>query len=62
MRQVALHIKVQQLQGLLGTKDLTSWEQKFVQSLMDKGFSKDSTGMTDRQVETADELWEKHFS
>lgn len=62
MRQVALHIKVQQLQGLLGTNDLSSWETKFVQSLVDRGFTKDSTGMTDRQVDTADELWEKHFS
>jgi hypothetical protein len=62
VRQVALHAKVAQLEGLLGTSDLTDWESGFVQSLVHHGYAKDSTKMSEKQVEMLDRVWSKHFA
>lgn len=62
MRQASLHVKVQQLEGLLGTSDLTDKETSFVESLVRQGATKDTTRLSDPQVEWLDDLWSKHFA
>ena len=52
---------IQRLEGLLGTKDLTDWEQGFVRSLAARMHAGEVTKLTGDQVEKLDELHGKHF-
>lgn len=49
--------KVSQLEGLLGTKDISEWEEGFIQSLVDRG----GTGLTEKQLAVMDRIYSKHF-
>ena len=53
---------IQRLEGLLGTKDLTDWEQRFVRSLADRMHAGEMTKLTGEQVDKLDELHGKHFA
>lgn len=53
---------IQRLEGLLGTKDLTGWEQGFVRSLAERMHAGQVTKLTGDQVEKLDELHGKHFA
>jgi len=53
---------IQRLEGLLGTKDLTEWEQGFVRSLASRMHAGEVTELTGDQVEKLDELHGKHFA
>nr|WP_315596151.1 hypothetical protein [uncultured Cupriavidus sp.] len=53
---------IQRLEGLLGTKDLTEWEQGFVRSLASRMHAGEVTRLTGDQVEKLDELHGKHFA
>jgi len=53
---------IQRLEGLLGTKDLTAWEQGFVRSLAARMHAGQVTKLTGDQVEKLDELHGKHFA
>lgn len=62
-RLVSLGIKVKQLEGLLDTSDLTEWENDFVHSISVRtDCGRDTSRLTDREVERLDELWSKHFA
>lgn len=62
MRQVALHVQVAQLEGLLGTDDLNDWETGFVESLVKRGYASDSQGMSAKQADHLEKLYRKHFA
>ncbi|MBV8273559.1 MAG: hypothetical protein JO067_14930 [Cupriavidus sp.] len=53
---------IQRLEGLLGTKDLTDWEQGFVRSLASRMHAGEVTKLTGDQVDKLDELHGKHFA
>lgn len=53
---------IQRLEGLLGTKDLTEWEQGFVRSLASRMHAGEVTRLTGDQVDKLDELHGKHFA
>ncbi|SDR16783.1 hypothetical protein [Paraburkholderia tuberum] len=53
---------IKKLSGLLGTKDLTEWEQGFVRQLDAIRSAGRVTSLTDKQVERLDELHAKHFA
>jgi hypothetical protein len=53
---------IQRLEGLLGTKDLTDWEQRLVRSLADRMHAGEVTKLTGDQVDKLDELHGKHFA
>lgn len=55
---------LERLSGLLGTSDLTDWEQEFVGSVLDRVRARggDTTTLTDKQVEKIDSLYRKHFA
>ncbi len=62
-RTVSLGTQVKQLGGLLGTKDLNTWEQDFVKSCVrwsDNGNR--TSGITEKQIPIIERLWRKHFA
>lgn len=62
-RSVSTQTKIQQLQGLRGTKDVTSWENGFIENLatfLPPGGQVEA--MSEKQVEIMDRLWGKHFA
>lgn len=62
-RTVSTNTKVEQLRAMLGSRDLTDWEQGFVQNVSDNfAKNKSSASLTDRQLEIVDRIWGKHFA
>ena len=54
---------LKQLEGLLGTKDITPWEEKFIKSAIEQSDQGRSTPkLSGKQVEKIDEIWERHFA
>lgn len=53
---------VERLSGLLGTNDLTDWEQEFIGSCLRKLRANQIASLTEKQVETLDRLHSKHFA
>jgi len=53
---------IKRLEGLLGTKDLSAWEQSFVRSLAERMHAGEVTKLTGTQVDKLDELHGKHFT
>ena len=48
---------------MLGTSDLTDWEQGFVRNVAGKFTSaKTSAVLTDKQIEIIERIWDKHFA
>ena len=56
MKSVAQMIA--QLEGLLGTKDLTEWEAGFVETLVERNGS----ALSDKQTEIMERIYRKHFA
>jgi hypothetical protein len=62
-RLVSTNIKIKQLDGLLGTRDLNDWERGFVANIV--AITQDGTQpgkLTEKQLERVDAMWEKHFA
>jgi len=53
---------IKRLEGLLGTKDLTAWEQDFVRKLAAQTQAGQVTQLTGAQVDKLDELHGRHFA
>ena len=53
---------IRRLEGMLGTRDLSDWEQGFVETLVAKLEAGQVTQLTERQVETLERLHGKHFA
>lgn len=53
---------IDRLAGCLGTGDLTPWEERFVQSLLDRKNAGQVTKLTEAQLERLDELHARHFA
>lgn len=55
--------KIQSLAGLLGTRDISEWEDGFIESVIRQtNEGEHTTSLTDRQVEVLDRLHAKHFA
>ena len=55
--------KIQQLEGLIGHADATPWEHGFIESISQRSKSgADTTSLSEKQVETAEKIWAKHFA
>jgi hypothetical protein len=51
------------LHGMLGTRDLTTWEQDFVRNCYDTvQHNKDTSRLTSKQVEIIQTTFDKHFA
>lgn len=64
MRQVSTQVKLEQLEGLVDTNDLSDWETDFVESMLDRAYTNDAgvLSFTDAQVAKLEEIWSKHFA
>lgn len=62
MQIVSTATMIRRLVGMLGTRDLSDWEQGFVESLVAKLEAGEVTKLTERQVETLERLHGKHFA
>lgn len=59
----SLGAMIQQLDGLLNTRDLNAWENQFVTSLVLRTQQgRDTSRLTERQVDRMTELYRKHFA
>lgn len=63
-RLVSLGTKIEQLDGLRDTNDLTKWEQGFVTSVLERYLlaGRDTRMLSSRQVDAIEQIWSKHFS
>lgn len=63
-RLVSLGTKIEQLDGLRDTSDLTQWEQGFVTSILERYLlaGRDTRILSSKQVDVIDRIWSKHFS
>lgn len=63
-RLVSLGVKLEQLDGLRDTGDLSDWESDFVGSVMSRyRRAGDRTSvLSDNQVEKIDEIWGRHYA
>lgn len=54
---------VRRVAGLLGTRDLTAWQERFVQSLVDQTCSgADTSSVTEKQFDVLEQIYNRHFS
>lgn len=63
-RLVSLGTKIEQLDGLRDTDDLTQWEQGFVTSILERYLlaGRDTRMLSSRQCDAIEQIWSKHFS
>ena len=62
MRNVSIGNMIKQLSGMVGTRDLTSWQEDFVRSIASQSNDgTDTSPLSDKQVEIIDEIFHKHF-
>lgn len=53
---------VKKCSGLLGTKDVNDWEERFLSDICERTDDGDNTSMlTERQVESLERIYSKHF-
>ena len=63
----SLAMKIEQIEGLLGTKDVSDWETGFIESIVERCKAnaqtiKDTRGLTSKQVEIVERIWGRHFA
>lgn len=58
----SLGAKINQLAGLVGTKDLTKWETEFVSSVARRtGDGEHTQPLTENQISKIEQLYDRHF-
>ena len=61
MKTIAM--KIEQLDGLTDTADVTPWENAFITSIVSRMRpDKDTRWISDKQVDIIERIWEKHFA
>lgn len=59
---LSIRQKIERVEALLGTDDLTEYEAGFVQGLVNKVNRGLSPQLSDRQIEILDQIFDKHFA
>lgn len=63
MRTVSIGNMVKSIAGMLGTSDLSAWEQSFVRSIVEQSNQgTDTSKLSEKQVEIVDTIFRKHFA
>lgn len=58
----SLNTMVKQCAGLIGTGDVTPWEDQFLQSVVERTAQGDNTtSLTEKQVDVLERIHAKHF-
>ncbi len=59
----SINSKIQQIGGLIDTDDVNNWENEFISSIVEKTQNGIVlTGLSDKQVEIIDRIYNKHFA
>ncbi len=59
----SLRQKIAQLEGLIGTTDVTDWEDGFLRSLIDRTARGEHTAeLTEKQLDVIERIYGKHFA
>ena len=59
----SLTTKVKRIAGLVGTKDVSDWEDDFIQSVLERtrnGY--DTRPLTEKQIDVIDRIFRKNFA
>lgn len=63
MKTHSIWAMISALHGMLGTRDLTRWQQDFVRNCYDTvQHNKDTSRLSDKQVEIISEIFNTHFA
>lgn len=58
----SIGVMIKRISGLSGTKDVTEWEDGFIESIVSKtNNGQDTTRLTEKQVEVIERIHGKHF-
>ena len=59
----SLAMKIEQIDGLTGTNDVTPWEDEFITSIVERvAKNKGTQLLSSNQVEIIERIWERHFA
>lgn len=59
----SLNTMVKKCSGLVDTTDLSDWENKFLKNVVDKTSNGDNTtSLTEKQIGSLEQIYEKHFA
>jgi hypothetical protein len=63
-RLVSIGTMIEQIDGLRDTPDLSTWEQGFVTSILQRYLTanKDTRALSERQVEVIERIYRRHFA
>lgn len=63
-RLISIGTKIEQLDGLRDTKDLSEWENGFVTSILERYLvaGRDTRMLSSKQVDVIERIWAKHFA
>lgn len=65
-KMVSLQSKLVSLNGLIGTSDISPWEDRFLRSVIPPALAKSKlgspAGLTELQEEKVDQIFRKHFA
>ena len=54
--------KIMQIEGLLGTRDITPWQENFIRSIVQRTEGgKFTPRLSVKQVDTIERIYERHF-
>jgi len=63
MRTVSIGTMIRSIGGMVGTHDLTDWENEFISNIVERSENgKSTTNLTDKQVERVEIIYRKHFA
>lgn len=63
MKQVSVGSQIKAIAGLQGTKDLSEWEEGFVDGIVKWTNEGANTGrLTEKQLEIIERIYSKHFA
>lgn len=63
MKTVSIGRMVKDLNGMTGTSDLSEWEEGFVVNIAARTLNGDRTShLSEKQVETIENIWQRHFA
>lgn len=59
----SLNTMVKKCAGLVDTKDVTPWEDQFLQSVLEKtGDGNNTTSLTEKQIDVLERIYGKNFA
>lgn len=62
MSTTSITTKVKRIAGLVGTKDVSDWEDEFIRSVLQKTRNGDDTRpLSEKQIDVIDRIFSKNF-